>query len=128
MCWLQGHTARVLHMAQSPDGSTIVSAAADETLRFWKCFGDAPVAQKVQCPTVSIYFTSMNVTCLHTSSVPPYFPAIRVARGLILIAFGTSCLAVTRLLNSKLALIFWGPVLQKVAVTTSSALRSVNLR
>ena len=51
MClWLgwQGHTARVLHMAQSPDGSTVVSAAADETLRFWKCFGDAPVAQKVR--------------------------------------------------------------------------------
>ena len=26
-------------MAQSPDGSTIVSAAADETLRFWKILG-----------------------------------------------------------------------------------------
>ena len=33
---LTGHTSRVLHMAQSPDGQTIVSAAADETLRFWK--------------------------------------------------------------------------------------------
>ena len=32
---LTGHTARVLHMAQSPDGKTICSAAADETLRFW---------------------------------------------------------------------------------------------
>jgi WD40 repeat protein len=32
---LTGHTARVLHMAQSPDGTTVVSAAADETLRFW---------------------------------------------------------------------------------------------
>ena len=32
---LTGHTSRVLHMAQSPDGRTIVSAAADETLRFW---------------------------------------------------------------------------------------------
>lgn len=38
----------MLHMAQSPDGSTVVSAAADETLRFWKCFGDAPIAQKVR--------------------------------------------------------------------------------
>ena len=28
-------------MAQSPDGTTVVSAAADETLRFWKCFSDA---------------------------------------------------------------------------------------
>jgi len=35
-----GHTARVLHMAQSPDGTTVVSAAADETLRFWKCFAE----------------------------------------------------------------------------------------
>ena len=31
--------ARVLHMAQSPDGTTIVSAAADETLRFWRILG-----------------------------------------------------------------------------------------
>ena len=33
---LTGHTARVLHLAQSPDGTTVVSAAADETLRFCK--------------------------------------------------------------------------------------------
>lgn len=36
---LTGHTARVLHLAQSPDGHTVVSAAADETLRFWRIFG-----------------------------------------------------------------------------------------
>lgn len=35
---LKGHTCRVLHMALSPDGSTIVSAAGDQTLRFWKVF------------------------------------------------------------------------------------------
>ena len=35
---LKGHTARVLHMAMSPDGETVVSAAGDETLRFWKLF------------------------------------------------------------------------------------------
>ena len=40
---LTGHTSRVLHLAQSPDGTTVVSAAADETLRFWRCFGE-PVA------------------------------------------------------------------------------------
>ena len=33
---LTGHTSRVLHMAQSPDGTTVCTAAADETLRFWK--------------------------------------------------------------------------------------------
>ncbi|KAK3735429.1 hypothetical protein RRG08_015622 [Elysia crispata] len=35
---LTGHTARVLHLCLSPDGSTVVSAGADETLRLWKCF------------------------------------------------------------------------------------------
>ncbi len=36
-----GHTSRVLHLDQSPDGGTVVSAAADETLRFWSIFGKA---------------------------------------------------------------------------------------
>jgi cell division cycle protein 20 (cofactor of APC complex) len=35
---LRGHTSRVLHMASSPDGGTVVSAASDETLRFWNVF------------------------------------------------------------------------------------------
>ena len=35
---LTGHTQRVLHLAQSPDGMTVCSGAADETLRFWKIF------------------------------------------------------------------------------------------
>jgi cell division cycle protein 20 (cofactor of APC complex) len=39
---LTGHTARVLHTAVSPDGSTVCSAAADETLRFWRVFGEGP--------------------------------------------------------------------------------------
>lgn len=34
----RGHTARVLHLAQSPDNDTICSASADETLRFWDIF------------------------------------------------------------------------------------------
>jgi len=33
---LDGHMSRVLYMAMSADGSTIVSGAGDETLRFWK--------------------------------------------------------------------------------------------
>ena len=36
---LTGHTERVLNMDMSPDGATVVSAAADETLRFWNVFG-----------------------------------------------------------------------------------------
>eukprot|EP00474_Spongospora_subterranea_P009976 CRZ10434.1 hypothetical protein [Spongospora subterranea] len=35
---LIGHTSRVLHLALSSDGTTVCSAAADETLRFWKVF------------------------------------------------------------------------------------------
>ncbi|CAH0369904.1 unnamed protein product [Pelagomonas calceolata] len=44
LCELTGHTARVLHLAQSPDGETVVSAAADETLRFWSIFGGGPTS------------------------------------------------------------------------------------
>ena len=35
---LTGHSYRVLHLAMSPDFETIVTGAADETLRFWKVF------------------------------------------------------------------------------------------
>jgi cell division cycle 20, cofactor of APC complex len=42
---LTGHTARVLHMDLSPDGGSIVSAGADETLRFWNIF-DASAARE----------------------------------------------------------------------------------
>lgn len=43
---LTGHTARVLHLVMSPDGSTVLSAGADETLRLWKCFVKDPVKSK----------------------------------------------------------------------------------
>ncbi|KAF8101669.1 hypothetical protein N665_0202s0032 [Sinapis alba] len=35
---LTGHTFRVLYLAVSPDGQTIVTGAGDETLRFWNVF------------------------------------------------------------------------------------------
>lgn len=33
-------------MDQSPDGGCVVSAAADETLRFWDVFGSPPSERK----------------------------------------------------------------------------------
>ncbi|KAI7838985.1 hypothetical protein COHA_007270 [Chlorella ohadii] len=41
---LTGHTMRVLYLAVSPDGQTIVTGAGDETLRFWNVF-PGPKAQ-----------------------------------------------------------------------------------
>lgn len=35
---LTGHTNRVLYLAMSPDGTSMVTGAGDETLRFWNCF------------------------------------------------------------------------------------------
>lgn len=43
---LTGHTARVLQLAMSPDGKTVMSAGADETLRLWNCFAVDPNATK----------------------------------------------------------------------------------
>jgi cell division cycle 20, cofactor of APC complex len=45
---LQGHSQRIISMAMSPDGSTVVSAGGDETLRFWKCFTVDPKKKKKQ--------------------------------------------------------------------------------
>ena len=42
---LRGHTSRVL---QSPDGTTIATAAADETLRFWKILSGGEQNKKVR--------------------------------------------------------------------------------
>lgn len=35
---LIGHSFRVLFLAMSPDGQTIVTGSGDETLRFWNTF------------------------------------------------------------------------------------------
>jgi len=41
---LEGHSGRLLGLAQSPDGACVCSASADETLRFWRIF--SPVADE----------------------------------------------------------------------------------
>ena len=59
-----GHSARVLHMATSPDGSTVVSGAADETLRFWRAFGDGAQVAKAGdtlAPKGSSVLRSINI-------------------------------------------------------------------
>ncbi|KAF7304771.1 WD-REPEATS-REGION domain-containing protein [Mycena kentingensis (nom. inval.)] len=43
---LTGHTNRVLYLAMSPDGETIVTGAGDETLRFWSAFPKREVGER----------------------------------------------------------------------------------
>eukprot|EP01087_Luapelamoeba_hula_P016798 TRINITY_DN51_c0_g1_i4.p1 TRINITY_DN51_c0_g1~~TRINITY_DN51_c0_g1_i4.p1 ORF type:complete len:472 (+),score=56.84 TRINITY_DN51_c0_g1_i4:77-1417(+) len=43
---LRGHSSRVLFLAASPDGETVVSGAGDERLRFWKVW-PKPATKKV---------------------------------------------------------------------------------
>ena len=57
---LEGHTARVLHMACSPNGGTVVSAAADETLRFWDVFAPPSKTKESRKRSVVADFTSMK--------------------------------------------------------------------
>lgn len=47
---LTGHTYRVLYLAMSPDGQTVVTGAGDETLRFWNVF-PAPRSRAGSGPT-----------------------------------------------------------------------------
>ena len=50
---LTGHTLRVLYLAMSNDGSTIVTGAGDETLRFWNLFPpieDKSEKDSIFCP------------------------------------------------------------------------------
>ena len=61
-----GHASRVLHLAQSPDGTTVVSGAADETLRFWKVFAETSPAQKVSSLILS--------ASLYTQERSPFSP------------------------------------------------------
>lgn len=55
---LTGHTFRVLYLAISPDGQTIVTGAGDETLRFWNVFPSV----KYQCTDSKIGAFSLGRT------------------------------------------------------------------
>jgi cell division cycle protein 20 (cofactor of APC complex) len=58
---LTGHTARVLHMAASPNGQTVVSAAADETLRFWNVFAGTKSKKMSNAGTVGRLGQPLNI-------------------------------------------------------------------
>ncbi|XP_075919388.1 cell division cycle protein 20 homolog [Petromyzon marinus] len=45
---LLGHTGRVLQVAASPDGSSVMSLGADESLRLWRCFQEDKSRKKKQ--------------------------------------------------------------------------------
>ena len=56
---LTGHTLRVLYLAMSPDGQTIVTGAGDETLRFWNVF-PGPKASTANARNTSSVATHMR--------------------------------------------------------------------
>lgn len=58
---LYGHTKRVLYMTQSPDGFTVASGAADETLRLWKVFGSPEIVKPAAKTTTEPF---ANFACI----------------------------------------------------------------
>lgn len=59
---LTGHTQRVLHTAVSADGTTVCSAAADETLRFWKVWDGAAKKKQIASPKREGSLRRMNLS------------------------------------------------------------------
>ncbi|OMO83077.1 hypothetical protein CCACVL1_11575 [Corchorus capsularis] len=56
---MRGHSCRALYVVQSPDdGCTVASAAGDETLRFWKVFGDPEIPKPA--PKLTAPFPHVN--------------------------------------------------------------------
>lgn len=59
MAVLKGHSFRVLHLTLSADGTTVVSGAGDETLRYWKLF-DKPKARGYQDSLLNSAFNNIR--------------------------------------------------------------------
>lgn len=55
---LTGHSYRVLYLAMSPDGESIVTGAGDETLRFWNVF--SKVRSHRECKSVLNLFGNIR--------------------------------------------------------------------
>lgn len=56
---LTGHSSRVLYLAMSSEGHTIVTGAGDETLRFWNLF-----PKKSDNPRKNSGFLQCDNSCL----------------------------------------------------------------
>lgn len=57
---LTGHTTRVLYLATSPDGRSIVTGAGDETLRFWSVFPGAKKGRSLAPSSIYANRTSIR--------------------------------------------------------------------
>ena len=55
---LTGHSARVMYLAVSADGQSVVTGAGDETLRFWRVFPKAEERQ--HCSDIAVKFEEMR--------------------------------------------------------------------
>eukprot|EP01104_Vermistella_antarctica_P016107 TRINITY_DN5427_c0_g1_i1.p1 TRINITY_DN5427_c0_g1~~TRINITY_DN5427_c0_g1_i1.p1 ORF type:complete len:634 (+),score=104.79 TRINITY_DN5427_c0_g1_i1:209-2110(+) len=60
LCTLTGHSMRVLYLAVSPDGQTVVTGAGDETLRFWNVFPSARASARANSNSQFLHRTDIR--------------------------------------------------------------------
>ncbi|KAL8618877.1 hypothetical protein ACOMHN_000884 [Nucella lapillus] len=61
---LIGHSGRILNLCMSPDGQTVASIAADETIRLWKCFAQDKTKKASKPSTTTAGPTSGLSMCI----------------------------------------------------------------